>query len=92
VELVPSSDGRAIELTIRDTGAGIPPSELPLLFERFHRVQGARSRTYEGTGIGLALVQELAKLLAVKSRCKANQNAEAPFTVRIPFGSAHLAS
>jgi signal transduction histidine kinase len=45
---------------MEDTGIGIPAEEIPHLFERFHRVQGARSRTLEGTGIGLALVQELA--------------------------------
>jgi signal transduction histidine kinase len=49
-------------LTVRDTGTGIPAEELPRLFERFHRVKGARGRSYEGSGIGLALVQELVKL------------------------------
>ena len=46
-------------LTVTDTGTGIPAAELPHLFERFHRVSGARSRTHEGSGIGLALVSEL---------------------------------
>ncbi len=50
------------ELTVRDTGMGIPAEELPHLFERFHRVEGARARTHEGTGIGLALVHELVQL------------------------------
>ena len=45
-----------------DTGAGIPEAELRDFFNRFHRVEGARGRTQEGTGIGLALVQELTKL------------------------------
>ena len=49
-------------LTVRDTGSGIPADELPRVFERFHRVEGTRGRTHEGTGIGLALVQELVKL------------------------------
>ena len=49
-------------LTVRDTGTGIPADELPRLFERFHRVEGARGRTHEGSGIGLALVQELVEL------------------------------
>src|SRR5262249_46914034 len=54
--------GDLVELTVRDTGTGIPAQELPHLFERFHRVAGARGRTFEGSGIGLALIQELARL------------------------------
>ena len=54
-------EGQA-ELTVQDTGTGIPESELPHIFERFRRVAGARGRSMEGTGIGLALVQELVKL------------------------------
>ena len=45
-----------------DSVTGIPAHELPHVFERFHRVEGAKGRTYEGTGIGLALIQELVKL------------------------------
>ena len=47
------------ELTVTDTGVGIPAHELPHLFERFHRVKGTQARSHEGTGIGLALVREL---------------------------------
>ena len=47
--------------TVADTGTGIPAAEQAHLFERFHRVSGARSRTHEGSGIGLALVAELAE-------------------------------
>src|SRR5262249_21399741 len=54
--------GDQVELVVRDSGTGIPTAELPRLFERFHRVQNARSRSFEGSGIGLALVQELVKL------------------------------
>ena len=49
-------------LQVRDTGTGIPAEEIGRLFERFHRVKGAQGRSYEGSGIGLALVQELARL------------------------------
>ncbi|MDC4224970.1 MAG: ATP-binding protein [Candidatus Manganitrophus sp.] len=51
-----------VELIVRDTGIGIPQAALPHLFERFYRVKGARARTHEGSGIGLALVQELVRL------------------------------
>lgn len=54
--------GDQVELIVRDTGTGIPEADLPRLFERFHRVEGAQGRTYEGTGIGLSLVQELVHL------------------------------
>ncbi len=55
------AEGQA-RLTVRDTGTGIPQAELPRLFERFHRVENARGRSFEGSGIGLALVQELVNL------------------------------
>ncbi|MEU8661207.1 sensor histidine kinase, partial [Actinoplanes philippinensis] len=50
-----AGDGHAV-LSVRDTGVGIPEPEQALLFDRFHRVTGAWSRSHEGTGIGLALV------------------------------------
>jgi signal transduction histidine kinase len=57
-----SQVGSVVELRVSDTGVGIPAEHLPHLFERFHRVENSRSRTHEGSGIGLALVQELVKL------------------------------
>ena len=51
-----------VELVVRDTGVGIPSEEIPHVFERFHRVKNTQARTFEGTGIGLALVYELVKL------------------------------
>ncbi|GAA4948187.1 SpoIIE family protein phosphatase [Actinoplanes utahensis] len=86
---VRSAEGWA-ELIVRDTGVGISEEEQGKLFDRFHRVTGAWSRSHEGTGIGLALVRELAGLhggsVAVRSR--PGQGSE--FTVRIPYGTAHL--
>ena len=85
-----SADGRAAALTVRDTGTGIPAAELPRLFERFHRVEGARGRTFEGSGIGLALVQELVKLHGGTIRVESVPDQGSSFTVTLPFGSGHL--
>ncbi len=81
--------GEAV-LAVRDTGTGIPAAELPRLFERFHRVPGARSRTHEGTGIGLALVQELARLHGGRVAVESAAGRGSTFTVALPLGSAHL--
>ena len=82
--------GESVELEVSDTGTGIPEDELPHLFERFHRVKGARGRSYEGSGIGLALVQELVKLHGGSVRVKSEVDRGSTFTVSIPTGSAHL--
>ncbi|HEX3574309.1 MAG TPA: GAF domain-containing sensor histidine kinase, partial [Rhodopila sp.] len=83
-------DADMVVLTVRDTGIGIPEAELPHIFDRFHRIEGQRGRTLEGTGIGLALVHELVRLhcgtIAVESRVDSGTTV----TVRIPLGRAHL--
>ncbi|MGH2411408.1 MAG: ATP-binding response regulator, partial [Chloroflexota bacterium] len=82
--------GDQVELIVGDTGTGIPAEELPHLFERFHRVFGARARTHEGTGIGLALVQELARLHGGAVRAVSAIDVGTTFTVTLPTGTAHL--
>jgi len=82
--------GAGVELEVRDTGTGIPAAELPHLFERFHRVRGAWARTHEGTGIGLALVQELARLHGGTVRVSSAVGTGTTFTVALPLGAAHL--
>jgi signal transduction histidine kinase len=83
-------DGDAAELEVRDTGVGIPAEQLPHIFERFHRVPNTRSRTHEGTGIGLALVHELVRLHGGTVSVASEQGSGTTFTVRIPVGAAHL--
>jgi PAS domain S-box-containing protein len=82
-------DGRA-ELSVQDTGVGIPAAEMPRLFERFHRVEGTQGRTHEGTGIGLALVQELVKLHCGTIQAESKLGKGSRFFVTIPLGTAHL--
>ena len=84
------STGTHFELTVRDTGTGIPDAELPKLFERFHRVAGARGRTHEGSGIGLALVQEFARLHGGEVEAESVYGEGSAFRVLIPRGAAHL--
>jgi PAS domain S-box-containing protein len=82
-------DGRAV-LRVSDSGIGIPESELPMIFDRFHRVEGTGGRTHEGTGIGLALVKELVELHQGAVSVESSLGRGTTFTVRLPFGSAHL--
>ncbi|HKO49810.1 MAG TPA: ATP-binding protein, partial [Polyangiaceae bacterium] len=79
-------------LSVADSGTGIPDAELPHLFERFHRVQGANGRSYEGSGIGLALVQELVSLHGGTVVVNSRPPRGTVFTVSLPLGSAHLPS
>ncbi|HKQ74900.1 MAG TPA: ATP-binding protein, partial [Blastocatellia bacterium] len=90
IEVKAHRRGDQAELQVRDTGTGIPEAELPHIFERFHRVKGARGRSYEGSGIGLALVRELVKLHGGSVRVESRMDQGSAFFITIPFGKAHL--
>src|SRR5262249_19077180 len=79
-----------VEVSISDTGIGIASEELPHVFERFHRIPGARGRTHEGTGIGLALVQELVRLHGGAVGVTSELNRGTTFTISIPTRPAAL--
>ncbi|SFP70142.1 PAS domain S-box-containing protein [Geodermatophilus dictyosporus] len=83
-------DGGAAVLTVADTGTGIPTAELPRLFERFTRVSGARARSGEGSGIGLAMVRELVGLHGGTIAVDSTPDVGTTFTVALPTGTAHL--
>ena len=84
-----AEDGEAV-VTVADTGIGISEQEMPRLFERFHRIENVRSRSNEGSGIGLALVQELVQLHGGTITAASTEGAGTTFTIRLPFGPAHL--
>ncbi len=85
-----SAAGGGVELSVADTGVGIPAAEIDNVFDRFHQVRGAQSRTHEGSGIGLALVQELVSLHGGRVKVRSAVGEGTCFTVTLPLGAAHL--
>jgi PAS domain S-box-containing protein len=85
-----SQDDRSAIVVVTDTGIGIPAAELPQLFERFHRIEAARARSTEGSGIGLALAKELVGIHGGTIVADSQEGAGTTFTVRLPFGADHL--
>ncbi|HVH47491.1 MAG TPA: ATP-binding protein, partial [Labilithrix sp.] len=90
VRIALRSAGDRIELVVADSGVGIPEHELGRVFERFHRIEGTRSRTHEGSGIGLALVRDLVELHGGDIRVESALGKGTTFTVRIRRGKAHI--
>ncbi|MBW4603470.1 MAG: response regulator [Calothrix sp. FI2-JRJ7] len=90
IEVALHAIGDNIELKVRDTGIGIPTTELPHLFKRFYRVEGAKGRSLEGSGIGLSLVQELVKLHGGNIHVESTVDKGTCFTISIKRGYAHL--
>src|SRR5436305_12704147 len=80
----------SVELQVADTGIGIAEADLPRVFERFRRIENARSRSFEGTGIGLALVHELVRLHWGEISVKSVVGRGTTFTVRLHLGNGHL--
>jgi PAS domain S-box-containing protein len=79
-----------VDLIVQDTGIGIPADEIPHLFKRFHQVKGARGRSFEGSGIGLSLVQEFVELHCGTVSVTSVLGGGSCFSVAIPTGANHL--
>jgi PAS domain S-box-containing protein len=90
IRVVLKEEGNRAVLEVSDTGTGIPLQDQAHLFERFHRIKDARSRTYEGSGIGLALVAELAGLHGGAVDLTSTPGEGSTFRVRVPLGTDHL--
>jgi two-component system phosphate regulon sensor histidine kinase PhoR len=82
--------GDQVEIYVRDTGIGIPPDEVPRLFERFYRVDKARSRDLGGTGLGLAIVKHLVKAQGGEIRVDSVLNQGSTFSFTIPSSDIGL--
>jgi signal transduction histidine kinase/DNA-binding response OmpR family regulator len=82
--------GDHISLTVSDTGVGIASEQLPLVFKRFHRIEGSQSRTHEGSGIGLALVRDLVTLQGGQIEVDSSLRQGSSFRLTIPAGRNHL--
>lgn len=85
-----SSD--CVEISVRDTGIGIPKEQLPLIFDRFYQVEHSISgeKGYTGAGIGLALTKELVELHQGCIDVYSEEGKGAEFIVRLPMGKKHL--
>jgi PAS domain S-box-containing protein len=90
VRVTLAESGGSALLTVADTGVGIPRHELPRVFERFHRIEGQRGRSFEGSGIGLAFVHELVRQHGGSIEVESVVGSGSCFKVSIPFGVAHL--
>ena len=84
------AEGAWAVFVVTDTGVGVAEADVPRLFERFHRIENARSRSNEGSGIGLALVRELLALHGGTIEAASVEHQGTAFTVRLPFGRDHL--
>ncbi len=79
-----TEDGSYLLIKVRDTGIGIPAEHLPRVFERFYRVDKARSREQGGTGLGLAIVKHLARAHGGEVYVSSRVDAGSEFMIRLP--------
>ncbi|WP_254174644.1 response regulator [Planktothrix pseudagardhii] len=82
--------GDHCRLQVQDTGIGIKPEQIPYLFERFRQAEGSANRSYEGSGLGLALVKELVELHKGQISVESVYGKGTTFTVWLPLGTSHL--
>jgi PAS domain S-box-containing protein len=84
------ASGDHVELSVEDTGPGIPAEKRHLLFQRFQQIDASRTRKYEGTGIGLSLVKELTELMGGTVGVTSEPGEGSRFFVKLPRVPDHL--
>jgi two-component system, sensor histidine kinase len=80
-----------LTFVVSDTGPGVPPAQLPLMFKEFTQLDGSRARRFEGAGMGLAIVQGLLKLFGGSVSVESAVGEGTTFTVTIPVGPVEAA-
>ncbi len=85
------TDGTWVDVAVRDSGIGIPRRDLERIFERFYRVDRARSRDTGGTGLGLAIVRHVASNHRGEVRVESREGVGSTFTLRLPAGPGPVA-
>jgi PAS domain S-box-containing protein len=83
VSLSVRAEGNEAVFTVEDTGIGIPPDQVPYVFEKFRQVDGSTTRKVGGTGLGLAIVRELSKVLGGGVEVQSTLGRGTTFTVRL---------
>ncbi|MHB8337406.1 MAG: hybrid sensor histidine kinase/response regulator transcription factor [Ignavibacteriaceae bacterium] len=90
IEVAITKGEEYIDVTISDTGIGIPEEMIPKIFDRFYQVDGSHTKETEGTGIGLSLTKELVELHKGKIEVKSKEGKGTTFTISLPLGKKHL--
>jgi signal transduction histidine kinase/DNA-binding response OmpR family regulator len=85
---VTSTSGKALSLTVRDTGQGIPAAKLPYIFTRFYQADPSDTRSAEGTGVGLAIVKELVELMGGTISAKSMKGLFTEINIQMPYQAA----
>ncbi|MEJ5263536.1 MAG: ATP-binding protein, partial [Ignavibacterium sp.] len=92
IEWAIGKDCKYVEISVSDTGIGMPADRIDKIFDRFYQVDGSHTREHEGTGIGLSLTKELIELHKGKIEVESEPGKGSTFTVSLPLGKDHLSA
>jgi DNA-binding response OmpR family regulator len=90
IALLLKSEGKQCNISVIDTGIGIPSNQLDKVFDRFHQADSSHTRSYEGSGLGMALAKELVELHHGTISVESTEGKGTTFTVTLRLGKDHL--